>query len=410
MNRRRVVISGIGLISSLGDSVDSFWQSLLAGKNGIQYFSDEYRSLAINGVRGGGYISSIDLDKFGIGREKLRIIKGSEKTTKMLVYSGLSALEDAGIRYPDEVEKYGMGMIVGTGASLAERYADIPYMERNPRWFLETYPSIHLSYFSILVSLKGFCSTIVTACTGGSQAIGAALRMVQDGEADLMLAGGVDSRFAEPFIYGFSRLNMVNTEEDLLGAMRPFDKKRNGFVMGEGSCVLVLESYDHMLARGGRAWCEIAGYGNSGDAGSLTDSNWQGKYRAMDKAIRDAGITPEDIDYINSHGTSTQSNDREESIAIKELFSERACAIPVNSTKSMIGHTFAACGAIEAAVCARSLTHGKVHPTLNFASGDNDCSLNYVKGGAISKELNYCISNNSAIGGYNTSLVFKKLE
>ena len=410
MSRRRVVISGIGIISPMGDSLHSLWQALLDGKNGVKYFPDEYKDLNINGVRGGGYISSVDLGKFPISKGKLGLIKYSEKTTKMLVYAGLSALDDAGIKYPEDVEKLNIGMILGSGMSIAERYEGIPYLERNPKWFLETYPNIHLAYFSALVSLKGFCSNIVTACTGASQAIGAAFRMVQNGEANIMLAGGVDSRFAKPFIYGFSRLNMINTEEDLLVAMRPFDKKRNGFVMGEGSCILVIESFDHLQERAGKAFCEIAGYANSSDAGSLTDCNWQGKLSAMKSAISDAGISTNDIDYINSHGTSTQSNDKEESIAIKNLFGSRAYEIPINSTKSMIGHTFAACGAIEAAVCAQSIIHSKVHRTLNFTRGDDYCDLNYARDGTVEKEIKYCISNNSAIGGNNTSLVFKKLE
>ncbi|ACL75238.1 beta-ketoacyl-[acyl-carrier-protein] synthase family protein [Ruminiclostridium cellulolyticum] len=410
MSRKRVVISGIGIISPIGDSIDDFWNAVLDGKSGIKYFSDEYRHLNINGVKGGGYISRIDLSRFEIRKDKIRQIKDSEKTTKMLIYAGLSALEDAGIKYPLDVEKYNLGMIVGTGMSLAERYSEIPYSERNPKWFLETYPNIHLAYFSTITSLKGFSSTIVTACTGGSQAIGTAFRMICNGDADIMLAGGVDSRFSTPYIYGFSRLNMINTEQDLLSAMRPFDRNRSGFVMGEGSCILVIESLEHCMERGGTAICEIVGYGNASDATSLTDANCHGKYRAMDMALRDAGISIDQIDYINSHGTSTQSNDREESKAIKELFGKRAYDIPVNSTKSIIGHTFAACGAIEAAVCAKSILSEKIHKTLNFTLGDIYCDLNYVKDDVIQKKIAYCISNNSSIGGYNTSLVFKEID
>lgn len=406
----KVVVSGIGIISALGDSKDSVWRALLAGKSGIKCFPESYKDLMINGVCGGGYISDVNLTGFEISNEKLRLVKGSEKTTKMLIHAGLSALADANIRYPGDLEEYNMGMIVGTGISTAERYRDIPYPERNPKWFLETYPNIHLAYFSILVSLKGFCSSIVSACVSSSQAIGAAFRMIRKGEAEVMLAGGVDSKFAQPFIYGFSQLNMMDTREDLVNAMRPFDKDRNGFVMGEGACVLVLESYDHLKKRNGRALCEIAGYGNSMDANSLTNSNWQGKYRAMEVALHDADLSIQDIDYINAHGTATYSNDKEESIAIKKLFGKHAYSIPINSTKSMTGHTFAACGAIEAAVCTQSIIHDQIHTTLNFMSGDDDCDLNYVEDRFIEKEITYCISNNSAIGGYNTTLVFKKIS
>jgi 3-oxoacyl-[acyl-carrier-protein] synthase II len=402
---RRVVITGMGLATPLGLSISTIWKGLLQGTNGIVALSGANAKLSAHNVFVAGIVPPIDLTQFPINRKHQKIVAAIPDVTKMLIHAGLSALADAGISYPEETMRYGVGAIIGNGTMLGERYSDCSFDARNPKWFLETYPNLPLSYLSIIASLKGHGQTIASACVSGTQAIGEAYRMVKHGYADVLLAGGVENKLSEPFASGFSRLSMVSSEKDPDTAMMPFDKKRNGFVIGQGSAVVVVESEENALKRGASIKARVIGYGSTLDAESLTDSSRQGKAIAMLQALAESNIAPEMVDYINAHGTSTVSNDKEESCAIKQVFGERA-SVPINSTKSMIGHTFAACGAIEACVCCMSLMHGKIHPNRNFIEGDEYCNLNFVKGTFVEKSISYCLSNNSGLGGYNTSLIF----
>ena len=403
---KEVAVTGIGLVTSLGSDVETIWNSLLRGDNGIKSLDGSNQFAKEFGMNIAGLAASFDLDKFCIDKKGKKTLNGTDYLTKMLVYAGLSSLDDAKIGYPQQTEQYKIGAIIGTGTALAYRHDKVPYEERNPTWFLDTYPNVPLGVLSIIAAIKGYGCTVVSACTSANQAIGHAFKMIQSGQADVMLAGGVDDKFQVPFISGFSRLNMCTKSDNPDTAMRPFDKLRNGFAMGQGACVLVLESLSHAKKRGAAPKGRIVGYGAALNSTSVTDASSEGILNSIEMALKDAKISPQNIDYINAHGSSTVSNDKEESIAIKRLFGEKAYQIPINSTKSMVGHTFAACGAIEAAVCILSMQNQMVHVTRNYSQGDSFCDLDYVKDNSRKASIKYCLSNTSGIGGYNSTLIF----
>lgn len=402
--RKEVVVSGIGIISSLGREIETVWTHLLEGKNGFTALSDP--AFLRYGIQVAGLAAEFSLDRFHI---RPKLIKEMNFGVKMLVYAGLSALEAASLKFPEETEAYNVGAIVGAGNALVGQHDNFPYEQRPPTWFLETFPNMPLAYLSLAASIKGYGSTIVSACVSSTQAIGNAFKLIQSGQAKIVVAGGMENKLVAPALSGFSRLHMVDSEKDPEKAMRPFDKTRSGFVIGQGACLLVLEEYEHACKRGVSPMGRIVGYGASLSANSLTDACRLGVLNSMRAALEDAHLSPQDIDYINAHGTATLSNDREESLAIKELFGESAYRLVVNSTKSMLGHTFAACGALESAVCIKSLQARQVHPTRNFQLGDSNCDLDYVKGEARKIPIRYCMSNNSGLGGYNATLIFGQL-
>lgn len=404
----RVVISGVGLTTPLGNELEEVWKGLLEEKNGIVGLHDVFPELASEqqDIHVVGKVPDFQLSTFGVSR---KIEKKVDRITRQLLYAGLSALKNAGLEYPEDTENYGIGAIIGTSGSLMEYHDGVSLSDRKPSWVLDTYPNLRLSYLSIVAALKGPGSTLVNACASGNQAIGEAFHMIRTGRAKVMLAGGADGKINLSYISGFSRLKMATGEMDPDKAMCPFDKRRNGFVIAEGASILVLESLQNALDRGAKPLAEVVGYGCGMDANSLTDADCAGKKTAILSALNDAGISSEEIDYINAHGTSTISNDKEETDAIKEVFGKRAYSIPINSTKSMMGHSFAACGAIEAAVCLKSLMEQQIHGTKNFQDGA-ECDLDYVADGKRLLNMNYCLNNSSGLGGFNSSLIFRKID
>lgn len=407
--RKRVVVTGIGLFTALGNNIRQLWTSLKKGETGIKEFGKDFSQLCKSNVYGGAVTEIPDFRQFKFEKRIAKIVKRSNKASRMAVFAGLKALTDAGVNFPlDSPLREHIALCVGAGSSIGERYDGIPFEERNPFWYLETYPNIGAAIISIAASIHGLCTNINAACTGATQAIGNGLWLIRSGYTDIALCGGFDSKFSEPYVSGFSRLGMVSLDVDVKSAIRPFDKQRNGFVMGEGAGFMVMESYESAMKRGAEIYGEICGYGNSIDGLSLSDTSWTGKSRGMIAALQDAEISAAKIDYINAHGTGTIINDKEETRAIKSVFGDEAYRIPVNSTKSMTGHTFAACGAIETAVCFMSIKEKTVHLTRNFENGDEDCDLNYVGGESISHNINYCMMNTSGIGGFNASLVLGK--
>jgi 3-oxoacyl-[acyl-carrier-protein] synthase II len=404
-----VVITGIGLVTPLGCDCNTVWDSLIAGKNGICRLDDSYSDLAKHNVYLGGIAHDFSFDDLkNLDKQHKGKLRTLNSTAKMLIYSGFKALEDAKLQPGEDTIKYNVGAIIACGAPLSEQYEGIPVEERNPKWFLETYPNLILSHFSIAASLKGYGGTVVSACIGGNQAIGEGFKKIQRGEEKIILVGGVDNKLTSLHAAGFSRLGMTTSSNDV-DAMQPFGQDRDGFVIGQGACVLVLESLKNAQKRGADIKGKIVGYGCALDGVSITDSSHEGKIRAMEMALNDAKLSSDKIGYINAHGTSTKSNDSEESIAIKKVFGKKAYSIPINSTKSMIGHTFAACGVIEAFVCLKSLATQKVHVSRNFDKGDHICDLDYVKDVPRDVKTDYCISNTSGLGGYNSSIVFAKV-
>lgn len=403
----KVVITGMGLVSPLGCDPQIVWDHLSNSVNGIVSINDYDEKLKKYGANIIAPAKEFDLKSFNLPKRKIRNISFE---SKMLIYSGLSALESAGLSYPEETSKLNVGMVLGTGNALCDEYREIDFDDRSPKWFFDSFPNIILSNFSIIAGITGYGCTMVNACSSSTQSIGHAFQLIQSGRSDIMLAGGVENKLKPAYISGFSRLNMITAESNPDKACRPFDKTRNGFVMGQAGCVLVLESLDSAIRRGAKPLAEVVGYGSSLDACSISDANKDGKIRSMKSALQDASIKPEDIDYINAHGTSTKSNDDQESLALKELFGERIYKIPVNSTKSMMGHSFSACGAVETFVCVKSLLEQKVHPTRNFKEQSEVCDLDFVSEGSRSVPIKYCMNNTSGLGGYNSTLILKKLD
>jgi len=405
--KQEVVVTGIGLISPLGAHIATLWKAILQGDNGINYLNDEYRYLNKFKLNIAGIASKFDFYQFEkLSKKNQSKLEKMDKQAQMLIYSALSAIEDAKL----EIDKSLIGAIIGCGINNSDRYNNISYEERKPTWFFDTYPNMLIGHMFQLLSIKGYGTTIVNACCGSMQAIGEAYKKIQSGAEQIMLAGGTDDKINQLCTTSFRRLNMLSDSRDPESAMCPFDKDRNGFVMGQGACILVLESLSSALARGVEIYGKVVGYGTYVDATSVSDASMDGKKCAMEKAIVDAQIDYKQIGYINAHGTSTISNDKEESAAIKSVFKEEAKKIPISSTKSFIGHTFASCGAIQSAICLQSLRKQIVHKNRNFVVGDQDCDLNYLTKNLSCTDLNYVITNTSAIGGSNAALLFQRQD
>lgn len=402
---KRVVITGMGIVSPLGCDPDTVWNNLKKGENGILSVEECRSDIAGYGVHVAAPAREFDLKHFNLPPRKLKKISFD---AKMLIHSGLNALKSAGLSFPEETSDLNVGMVLGTGNALCDEYRTTEFGDRSPKWFFDTFPNLLLSQFSIIAGITGYGCTMLNACSSSTQAIGHAFHLIQSGRTDIMIAGGVEDKLKPALISGFSRLNMTTEERDPDTACRPFDKNRNGFVMGQSGCVLVMESLDSAIKRGAEPLAEVVGYGSSLDSRSLSDADKDGKVRSMVAALNDASIGVEEIGYINAHGTSTISNDDQETLALKELFGEKIYSIPVNSSKSMLGHSFASCGAVETLICVKSLQDQKVHPTRNFRSPSDICDLDYVPGISREVSIDYCMNNTSGLGGYNSTLILKK--
>lgn len=399
----RVVITGMGVVSPLGTERSEVWNNLLKGQNGIINSREYDERLPQWGVDVVAPAAPFDLSTFNLQKRK---VKKLNMETRMLFYAGLSALNHAGLSFPEETSACETGIVLGTGTAMCSEYCGTEYGDRAPSWFFNTFPNLTLSHFSIAAGITGYGCTMVNACSSSTQAIGHAFQMIQAGKTNVLLAGGTENKVKAPFVSGFSRLNMTTKETDPDCASRPFDTGASGFVIGQGCAMLVLESLDHALKRGAEPLAEVVGYGASLDALSLADADKEGKVRSMKAALKDACLTPKDIQYINAHGTSTRSNDEQEARAIAELFGGEN--VLINSTKSMTGHSFAASGAIETFVCVQSLRDQKVHPTRNLKNPRRD--LNFVKNKAVKAPLIHCMNNTSGIGGINSTLILKRIS
>ncbi|MCE2595222.1 beta-ketoacyl-[acyl-carrier-protein] synthase family protein [Motilimonas cestriensis] len=409
MYQTDVVITGLGCASALGNNSEQMWQALLAGNTGFSPL-DQHDPLACEQVHLLAKCQQLDflsghMDKWPLTKKQLRQMS---PVSKMLCHSALDALEQAQLSCAEVSNNAKVGAIIGAGVNLCEEQTELLPEKRNPNWLLQSYPNIHLAHLSMLLGLTGFATTIVNACTSASQAIGQGMQMIRAGLLDIVLVGGADSRISPAFLSGFSRLNMLSQSADLELSMQPFDQHRSGFVLGEGAGVLVLESAHHASLRGVKALAQVAGFGCSQDAYRLTEPCPRGKARAMALALQDAHISASNISYINAHGTATQQNDHAETLAIQQVFG--ATTPWVNSTKGFLGHSLAASGALEAIVCIKSLQQQKLHPNRPCTQAKDVNPLTLVGVQAMSTRLDFCMSNSSAIGGTNTSLVFKRIE
>jgi len=410
---RRVVITGVGLVTPLGIGVDETWQALCAGKSGIA---------EISRFDATGYATRIAAQVRGFDPADHLPKKEAKRTSAFIAYAIAAtrmALADSGLVI-DESNGDRVGVLTGCGLGglhiLEEvtRIVDKKGPKRVTPFFIPMMiGNMAPGMISIHFGAKGPNASVATACAAGSHAIGDAVNLIRNGAADAMIAGGVESTITETAIAGFNAMKALSTRNDEPEkASRPFDADRDGFVIGEGCGIMILETMDAALARGATIYAEVAGYGMSGDGFHMTSPSpdGDGAVRCMQAAIDDAGLTNESVDYINAHGTSTPLNDLYETRAIKTVFKEHAYNLCVSSTKSMTGHLLGGAGGIEGVFSALAIHHSMIPPTINYDTPDGECDLDYVPNTARKKEINVAMSNSFGFGGTNATLIFKKLE
>ena len=409
----RVVVTGMGAMTPLGESPDEFWRNLALGNSGVGPMT--LCDPTGYPCRISGEVSGFDPEQYIPGREARRMARFSQ----LAVAAGLQASELSGIDVSRE-DPYRVGVILGNGnggfPTLEENcriLADRGGMRMSPFFFPMILPNMASAAVSRYLGAQGYNSTATTACAASNQAIGEALDVIRRGTADVVFAGGAEAGISLLGLSGFAVMRALSTQNDEPQlASRPFDANRDGFVPSEGAVVLVMERLDHAQSRGASILAEVAGFGCTSDAGHPVQPEESGASaaRAMSMAISDAGLSVADVDYINAHGTSTPLNDTLETVAIKRLFGERAYSVPVSSTKSMIGHSLGAAGALEAAACIKTITEATVHPTINYTTPDPSCDLDYVPNQARPLDAQVVLSNAFGFGGQNACLVFRKFE
>ena len=411
MSRRRVVVTGLGIVSPVGNSVGEAWGNLVAGRSGITRISRFYASAF--SVQIAGEVKNFDLGKYLTPKDARRM--------DVFIHYGMAAaidaFKDSGLIVTD-ANRERMGVNIGSGIGGLPMIEEThkTYLEQGPRkispFFIPATISNMISgHLSILYGLQGPNVAMVTACSTGTHAIGEAGRMIEYGEADVMVAGGAESCICPLAVGGFAAARALSTRnDDPAAASRPWDKGRDGFVLGEGAGVLVLEEYEHARARGARIYCELVGYGKSADANHMTApiEDGSGAARCMHNALKNAGLNPDQIDYINAHGTSTPLGDLAETKAVKLALGTHASRVMVSSSKSMTGHLLGAAGGVEAVFSVLALAHQVVPPTLNLDEPDVGCDLDYVPNTARAARVNVALSNSFGFGGTNGTLIFAR--
>lgn len=410
---RRVVVTGMGVLTSLGDNLDQFWGSLLEGKSGVS--SIEAFDVSEYTTRIAAEIKNFNTDDYGLDKKEARRM---DRFVQFAVVSTLNALKDANISIGENVDAERAGVMVGSGigglGTWEDQYRTL--LEKGPRRVSPFFIPMMIAnmasgQISIITGAKGPNSTAVTACATGTHSIGDSFKIIQRGDADVMIAGGAEATIRPSGMAGFCSMRAMSTRNDEpTKASRPFDGDRDGFVMGEGSGVIILEELEHAKARGAKIYAEIIGYGMSSDAHHMTEPDPDGAARCMKKAISDAKLDPADVDYINAHGTSTPVGDVSESNAIKQTFGEHAYKLAVSSTKSMTGHLLGAAGGVEAVILALTLKNGVIAPTINLDNQDPALDLDYVPNVARTANVNVALSNSFGFGGHNASILMRKYE
>lgn len=409
--RRRVVITGVGAITPLGNNVDSLIENIKKGKCGI----DEITQINTENIKTklAAEVKDFDPKEFGIDGYKKK-----DRFVQFAIAAAKEALQNSGFEV-NEKNQFNVGVVVGSGigglATIQSEYDK--FKEKGPRKVSSHFiprAIVNMAAGSVSIELKtrGVCTSNVTACATGTDSIGHAFRLIKDGYQDAVFAGGCEASICELGITGFEAMSATSFSNDKNRASIPFDRERSGFVMGEGSVILLLEELESALERGADIICEIAGFGQTSDAYHITapKEDGEGASLAMKRAIEEANISEDMIQYINAHGTSTPLNDSIETLAIKKLFGENAKSISVSSTKSMTGHMLGAAGAVEAAICAYALKEGFIPPTINYREADEACDLDYVTNGTRYEEIEYALSNSLGFGGHNSCLLFKKYK
>lgn len=410
--KRRVVITGIGAVTPLGNTVDETWSAIKEGKSGIGPLTRVDKELFPAKVA--AEVKNFDIEQY-IDRKEARKM---DRFTHYALASAMMAVKDADLVINEENANR-VGVWIGSGIGGMETYEQQfeVFLKRGARrvspFFVPMMiPDMASGQVSIYLGAKGPNACTVTACASGTNSIGDAFKVIQRGDADVMITGGTEAPIVKMAVAGFCSSTALSLNTDPATASRPFDKERDGFVIGEGAGILVLEEYEHAKARGAKIYAEIVGYGATGDAYHITAPapNGEGAARAIQQAIEDAGIDPTEIGYINAHGTSTPYNDLYETMAVKTVFGDHAYKLAMSSTKSMTGHLLGAAGGIEAIFTALALKEGILPPTINLHNPDPECDLDYVPNEARKANIQYAMSNSLGFGGHNASLVFKKIE
>ncbi|MAV25764.1 MAG: beta-ketoacyl-[acyl-carrier-protein] synthase II [Gammaproteobacteria bacterium] len=413
MSKRRVVVTGLGMLSPLGCSVDESWSNMLEGRSGITPITDFDASEF--SVRIAGTVPEFDIGEYIPMKEARRM----DGFIQFGLITGIQAMNDSGLEVTDE-NRHRIGVAVGSGiggiATIEACHSIV--LDRGPRRVSPFFvPSCVINmvagHLSIMFGMQGPNIAITTACTTGAHNIGFAARMIAEGDVDAMLAGGAEKSMSPTTMAGFAAMKALSgRNDDPERASRPWDRDRDGFVLSDGSSVLVLEEYEHARARGAKIYCEIAGFGMSADASHMTSpsENGEGAAMSMRNALRNAEVHPADVDYINAHGTSTPLGDVAETMAIKSVMGDGAKSVAVSSTKSMIGHLLGASGSVEAGVCVKAIANQVAPPTINLENTDEQCDLDYVPGNAREMPINVVMSNSFGFGGTNGTLVFRKLD
>ena len=413
MQTRRVVITGLGVITSLSESVDVMWEALLAGKSGIKMVTRW--DTATFPVRFGGECTEFDITKYGLDR---REAKRMDRFGHFGLAASVNAVKDSGIDFAKE-DSYRCGVLIGSGIGGLETLEEentIMVHRGMSRVSPFTVPRLMVNAasgnVSILFHIHGPNTAVATACATGANAIGDAARYIQHDQADIMIAGGSEAALCSMGMASFCAARALSTRnDDPTRASRPWDKDRDGFVMGEGAGVVILEEYEHAKARGARIYAELIGYGMSGDAHHITAplEDGKGASMAMYYALREAKINPDQVDYINAHGTSTPLGDLAETKAVKTSFGAHAYKVSISSTKSQLGHLLGASGGVEAIIACKSVQNNMIAPTINLDTPDPECDLDYTPHKAKEKKITYAMSNSFGFGGHNASLLFKKM-
>lgn len=411
MARRRVVITGLGLISPVGNSVEEGWQNIIAGRSGIAPVTRFDTSTFP--VQFAGEVKNFDVTQYISAKDARRM----DRFIHYGLAAGMQAVRDAGLDKEGAADPERVGVAIGSGIGglplieeTKDEYIAGGVRKVSPFFVPGSIINMISGNLSIEYGFKGPNLAIVTACTTGTHSIGEAARIIEYGDADVMVAGGAESTVSPLGMGGFSAARALSTRnDDPTTASRPWDKDRDGFVLGEGAGVLVLEEYEHAKARGAKIYAEVAGYGRSADAYHITAPNMDGPRRSMVNALKNAGISPSDVQYVNAHGTSTPLGDKNESDAIKAAFGDAAYKIVVNSTKSMTGHLLGGAGGVESLFTVLAIHHQISPPTINIFNQDPECDLDYCANKARPMKIDIALKNNFGFGGTNGSLVFKRV-
>jgi 3-oxoacyl-[acyl-carrier-protein] synthase II len=412
-NGTRVVVTGMGAITPIGNSVQEFWDNALAGKSGLGVLkSFDHSSYPVHVA---GEVKDFDPEKY----MDRRVARRMGRFSQFALAATEQALQQADLDL-DQTDRDRVGVLMGNGiggiqeSQEAVRTIDTKNgMRVDPFFFPKMLPNMAAAHIALHYGARGYNNTVITACAAGTQAIGDAMDVIRAGRADVLITGGTEAALCELGLAGFAVIRALSHQnEPPSKASRPFDATRDGFVAAEGAGVLILENEEHARSRNAPILAEVAGYGACNDAYHIVapSEDGGGAIRAMTEALEDAHVTTTDVDYINAHGTSTELNDKSETLAIKKLFGEDAYRVPISATKSMVGHSFGAAGAIESVAAIQTIVNGVIHPTINLEHPDPDCDLDYVPEGPRQADVKVVLKNSFGFGGQNACLVFKRHE